>query len=356
MAYTAHELFDMILIYGETGGNALRTTRLYRERFPNRRAPSYTCIVDVVFRVRETGRLLPTYEGRGRERTRRVLRAEEELLDFVDQNPGVSTRDAARQVGVSRSTVHSILRRNLLRPYHIQRVQELTENDRPLRLTFCNWFRERVEEDVNFCAKILFTDECCFTRYGIMNYHNTHYWADANPHAIRQHHFQHRFSVNVWAGILGDTFLGPYVLPERLNGATYLQFLQNVLPDYLDDVPLGIRRQIWFMHDGAPPHFSRAVRDFLNATYPRWIGRGGPRTWPPRSPDLNPLDFFVWGYMKTLVYNGEEIDDVEDLRQRIFNAAERIRYEAPFQRVRGNFTRRVEACLRADGGHFEHFL
>lgn len=356
MAYTTHELYDMIFIYGETGGNVRQTRVRYRQRFPNRRAPSHTCITDVVFRLRETGRLLPTYEGRGHERSRRMLRAEEDLLDLVDRNPGVSTRQAARQVGVSRSTVHSILRCNLLHPYHIQRVQELTENDRPLRVTFCTWFRQRVAEDVNFCRKILFTDECCFTRNGIMNYHNAHHWADANPHVAQRCHFQHRFSVNVWAGILGDSLLGPHVLPERLTGATYLQFLEEVLPNFLDDVPLDIRRKMWFMHDGAPPHFSRAVHNFLNATYPRWIGRGGPKAWPPRSPDLNPLDFFLWGYMKSLVYSDGEIENVEDLRQRIINAAQRIRLEAPFQRVRDNYSRRLEACLHAEGGHFEHFL
>ena len=49
------------------------------------------------------------------------------------------------------------------------------------------------------------------------------------------------------------------------------------------------------MHDGAPAHFSLVAREFLNATYEdRWIGRGGPHLWPARSPDLNPLDFFLW--------------------------------------------------------------
>lgn len=31
-----------------------------------------------------------------------------------------------------------------------------------------------------------------------------------------------------------------------------------------------------------------------------WIGRGGPVLWPPRSPDLTHLDFFLWGYLKNL--------------------------------------------------------
>jgi len=42
---------------------------------------------------------------------------------------------------------------------------------------------------------------------------------------------------------------------------------------------------------------------FLDATFPnRWIGRDGPTPWPPRSPDITPLDFFLWGYVKDKVF------------------------------------------------------
>ena len=47
----------------------------------------------------------------------------------------------------------------------------------------------------------------------------------------------------------------------------------------------------------------QVVRQYLNHKFPnRWIGRGGAENWPPRSPDLNPLDYHVWGYMKAMVY------------------------------------------------------
>jgi len=52
-----------------------------------------------------------------------------------------------------------------------------------------------------------------------------------------------------------------------------------------------------------PPHFSQVVRQYPNHKFPnRWIGRGGAQNWPPLSPDLNPLDYHVWGYMKAMVY------------------------------------------------------
>ncbi|GBN98620.1 hypothetical protein AVEN_272953-1 [Araneus ventricosus] len=56
--------------------------------------------------------------------------------------------------------------------------------------------------------------------------------------------------------------------------------------------------------DGAPPHYGNIVREFLDATFPqRWIGRGAAMAWPPRSPDITPLDFYVWGYVKQHVYS-----------------------------------------------------
>ena len=55
--------------------------------------------------------------------------------------------------------------------------------------------------------------------------------------------------------------------------------------------------------DGAPPHWGSHFRRFLDATFPnRWIGRDGPTPWPPRSPDITPLNFFLWGYVKDTSY------------------------------------------------------
>jgi len=76
------------------------------------------------------------------------------------------------------------------------------------------------------------------------------------------------------------------------------------LPAYLENVPLAVRLNLWYQQDGALAHNARIVRMFLNQRFPnRWIGRGRPVLWPPRSPDLNLLDFVLWGYVKDAVYN-----------------------------------------------------
>ena len=79
------------------------------------------------------------------------------------------------------------------------------------------------------------------------------------------------------------------------------------------------------LHYGAPAHFSLVAREFLNATYEdRWFGRGGPHLRPARSPDLNPLDFFLWSHLKSLVYT-TAVENVEDLRNRIMQGCDTIR-------------------------------
>ena len=77
---------------------------------------------------------------------------------------------------------------------------------------------------------------------------------------------------------------------------------------------------IIFQQDGAPPHWVSDVRRFLDATFPnRWIGREGPTPWPPRSPDITPLDFFLRGYVNDKVFS-TPVPDIRNFKARITDA------------------------------------
>jgi hypothetical protein len=77
---------------------------------------------------------------------------------------------------------------------------------------------------------------------------------------------QQQFSVNVRAGIVGDCLVGPHVLPHRLTGNHYRDFLSYDLPKPLEGVPLAVRARMCYIHVGDPAYFSRAVRDVLSNT------------------------------------------------------------------------------------------
>ena len=355
--YSVSEQTDMHYMYGRADGNSARARELYAARYPNRQLPCARTFARIHQRLRENGTFDRSTRDVGRPRAVRSTRLEERVLHVVDENPSESTRRIAVRERVSHMTIWRILHDTLLYPYHFQRVQGLTVADFEPRRIFCQRMLQQCAVFVNFLACILFTDEAGFTRDGIFNFHNSHNWAFENPHEVRPDKHQQRFCLNVWGGIIHDHLIGPYFFPLRLNGETYLQFLRDELHHLTDDVPLDVIQRMWFLHDGAPAHFSLIVRNFLNDRFPqRWVGRGGPMEWPARSPDLNPMDFFVWGHLKSLVY-ATPVPDVDILRERIQTGFDHIRNTPGiFNRVRQSMERRLRGCIEARGNHFEQFL
>ncbi|KYN41567.1 hypothetical protein ALC56_04031 [Trachymyrmex septentrionalis] len=77
---------------------------------------------------------------------------------------------------------------------------------------------------------------------------------------------------------------------------------------------------------------------------------------PPKSPDLNPLDYFLWEHLKSFVYT-TPIENENDLRNRIVASCKTIR-NAPviFECVRQSLRRRLDGCIMAQDGHFQQFI
>ena len=76
--------------------------------------------------------------------------------------------------------------------------------------------------------------------------------------------------------------------------------------------------------------------------------------WPPRSPDLTPADFFLWGLLKVKVYKNtprtiEQIKDV--IRQEI----QAVNFDT-LGKVFQNLEKRIQVCLDVKGDQFQHRL
>ena len=155
-------------------------------------------------------------------------------------------------------------------------------------------------------------------------------------------------------------FYDPLLLciTDHLNGETYAAFLRDVLPAFLEDVPLAVLRDLWFQQDGAPPHHANVARIEADRLFPgRWIGRDGPVPWPwpSRCPDFTILDFFAWGFLKGIIVYETRPVNPEDLKQRIRNACNLMTPEM-LQRVRREFLRRLRLCVEQGGRHIEHLF
>jgi hypothetical protein len=57
-------------------------------------------------------------------------------------------------------------------------------------MRFCNWILEGSNEKPNFAAYVLWSDETAFSREGVINMHNKHYWALAHLHVVHKRKFQ----------------------------------------------------------------------------------------------------------------------------------------------------------------------
>ena len=109
---------------------------------------------------------------------------------------------------------------------------------------------------------------------------------------------------------------------------------------------------IYFQQDGAPAHFSLAARNFLSATFPdRVIGRGSIIQWPSRSCDLTPMDFFLWGYIKNIVY-AQKSDNLDQLHTRIWRALQNISIDM-CKRTCETITGLLALCFKHGGAQID---
>ena len=128
----------------------------------------------------------------------------------------------------------------------------------------------------------------------------------------------------------------------------YTEMLIQMFPENSNETD----SQLIFQQDGAPPHTSRMAMDWLKNRFPdRLISSKSNFIWPPRSPDLNPLDFFFWAYMKQKIHESSprNLEDVKNLIREFVNSIS----EELLQRVTAQFCSRVNRCIEAKGGLFE---
>ncbi|GBM75493.1 hypothetical protein AVEN_183809-1 [Araneus ventricosus] len=179
-----------------------------------------------------------------------------------------------------------------------------------------------MEVDNAWAWNILRADEAHFHLQGSVNTQNCRIWARENPFQTQALPL-HSQKVTVWCGFMASFIVGTVFLEEigpsdpvtcTVNGTRYESLLRNHL------VPAMQQRRCVdstiFMQDGAPPHIATPVKQLLNLHFgiDRIISRHFPTAWPPRSPDLNPCDFWLWSYLKDVVYGGP-IANLADIKK-----------------------------------------
>ena len=251
------------------------------------------------------------------------LKQSKELEPSSSGAPGSQSEELVLNFRCLQQPFGGVVRKHLhMIPYKLHLLQHLKDTDKSARKDFCTQMQVMLEED-GFDDRLVFGDEATFHLTGKVNKHNTRIWGTEHPHAI-QEHVRDSPKVNVFCAILKKCVYRPFFSEETtVNSEADLAMLQNWLMELLFK---GERADFIYQQDGVPPYCSFNVRQYLNATlHNKWIGRAENDDfvllhWPPRSPDLTPCDFFLWGYVKGLVYVPPLPTSEDDLKTRITEA------------------------------------
>ncbi|GFT01792.1 transposable element Tcb2 transposase [Trichonephila clavipes] len=156
---------------------------------------------------------------------------------------------------------------------------------------------------------------------------------------------------NVWDA-LGRQVAGRNYPPTNKNT------LIRALTEQWDKLPQQLLDNVvqsMFQQDCATCHTARATIDLLKDTFgDRLISRFGPVNWPPRSCDLTPLDYFLWGYVKSLVCadKPQTLDHLEDNIRRVIAD---IRPQM-LEKVIENWPSRLDYIRASRGSHMPKII
>lgn len=302
-------------------------------------------------RYNDTGSIAKRNNG-GRRRNATSPEMVRKLKKRIVRNPKQSANKLAGQLNVSATSVRRMLKIDLeLKPYKIQKVQDLTPAQKKVRLQ-----RARVLKALAASGdlpNIVFSDEKIFTIQQFVNKQNDRVWLPGKSADNLDQRLAYRkqapASVMVWAAVTAEGRT-PLVFIEQGVKVNQQIYRQKVLSREL--IPWA-RKQFgsrpWtFQQDSAPAHKARATQDFLRTRIPRLISS---QEWPPYSPDLNPMDFSIWAILEAKV-SSKRHQSVDCLK-----ASLRKEWAAIPQRVLraacGAFITRLDGIIKAKGGYIE---
>jgi hypothetical protein len=203
----------------------------------------------------------------------------------------------------------------------------------------------------------LFSDEAHFWLNGYVNKQNCRIWSEDNPQAFVETPL-HPQKITVWCALWAGGVIGPYVFKNddgqnvTVNGERYRDMIRSFFVPQLAGINLA---DMWFQQDGATCHTAHATIDLLKETFDeRLISRNGPINWPPRSCDLTPLDYFLWGYVKSLVY-ADKPETIEHLEINIRRVIGEIRPQM-LRKVCENWSSRLRLVRASRGGHMAEII
>ena len=274
------------------------------------------------------------------KRTNKFLR---DLEAKIAQDPTKSMRRLASELKVAPGTVRRAVKSDLgLKSYARTPRHLLTEAMKTRRLERCRKVRSFLKKSVR--TVIIFSDEKIFTVDAVVNRRNDRYLAESLADVKGTYRTKHPAQVMMLGVVASDgKKMPPYFFKpgERVNADAYYKVLRyHVLPWLKANYPEG--NYVW-TQDGAPCHTARKVQQFCKSNFADF--------WPSSSPDLNPLDYAIWGVVEQAT-NKNPHPNVDSLKEAIKREWHKMSANFVIDSCL-SFRKRVEAVIANNGGHIE---
>ncbi len=258
--------------------------RAYQAEYKCKTAPNEKVIKNIVSTFEKHGSIIGTTQN-GRPTSKKREYVKNQLQTMISENPSLSTRKAASALECSQTLIVTVLHDDLhLKPYKFHNWHVIEEHDYAKRLSFAQWFLSLRKSTEQF---MIFSDEAYFYLTLPNNKQNNRYWdVSSNGYGIEVPLNDQK--VLVWCAISSTRTFGPYFFESTVNSTNYLEMIRTFfIPKVSKTQDYG---KSYFQQDGATAHTAIAVQTYLTERFgEKFIDK---KKWPPRSPDLNPCDFF----------------------------------------------------------------
>jgi hypothetical protein len=191
-----------------------------------------------------------------------------------------------------------------------------------------------------------FADEAWFHLSAYLNSQNSRFWSSENPRLFHEVPLRSQ-KIGCWCAIsrkriVGSIFFSETVTAEKCQ-VIIMQFISLLNEE---------ERFCWLQQDGATSHNANSTAEMLKQFFDDRIISNN--LWPLRSPRLTPPDYFLWGYLKQVVYSNRP-QTIEELKQYIEVTILKISQETS-KKIARNIVTRVNTCYAENCCYFQHLL
>lgn len=288
-----------------------------------------------------------------RRRPKKTQKLVNSIRNRLSKDHHVSCRRLAMEFKVSDRTLRRVIHHDLLCKSYVPKSRHmLSVANKTARIERCRKLIDSLKHDAAHRIRF-FSDEKIFTVDQKFNRQNQRCYAVSPEKSCIVPKTKFPASVHVLGVVSSEGRIMPphfFKKGETVTKEVYLRVLQTVVKPWMDLVSDG--KPYVFQQDGAPAHTSGIVQEWLSKQDPSRVGTFWPKDfWPPNSPDLNPLDYYVWGAVEARS-NEHRHPNTSSLSLAIRRAF-RMLPKHSLKKACDSFRSRLEAVLANNGGYIE---